>query len=111
MMVRSAALLLALAVAGGTIAGGLLAQDQGALPTPPPEPSPTPAPHPTPPPIPPGPTPGPVPTPTPAPSPGRSASATPASGVSTSGTASIVQTFPLDYRSIVDRLQDDPKNA
>jgi hypothetical protein len=121
MKVRSAALFLA--VAGATFAGDVLSPRHGCLfaqervpgAAPPPEPSPTPGPNPTPtppPPIPPGPAPTPSPAPTPAPAPGRTgarASSSPGS-ISGSGTASIVQAFPLDYRSIVDRLRDDPDN-
>jgi len=123
MKVRPAALFLALAVAGATFAGDVLsprngrlfAQEPGAQAAPPPEPSPTPGPNPTPtppPPIPPGPAPSPSPTPTPAPAPGRSGARAPsASGsISGSGTASIVQAYPLEYRSIVERLRDDPDN-
>jgi len=123
MKVRSAALLFALAVAGATFAGDvfsprhgrLFAQEPGAGAAPPPQPSPTPGPNPTPtppPPIPPGPAPTPSPTPTPAPAPGRTGGRTSSSpgSISGSGTASIVQAFPLEYRSIVDRLRDDPDN-
>src|SRR3989441_2096817 len=110
MRVRSAALVLALIVAGPTLAGGLFLQAAAAVMAPPPEPSPSPAPSPTPtppPPIPPGPAPTPTPTPTPAPAPGRSRTA---ASPSRAGTASIAQAYPLDYRSIVDRLADDPNN-
>jgi Tfp pilus assembly protein PilF len=135
MKVRPAALFLVLAVAGATFAPGLLsprsgrsfAQEPGAGAAPPPEPTPTPGPSPTPtppppipprpapsptPPIPPGPTPSPTPTPTPAPAPGRTGvKGTSASGsISASGTASIDQAFPLEYRSIIDRLRYDPNN-
>src|SRR5256885_3485834 len=117
MKVRSAALFLALAVAGATFAGDVLssrhggpfAQEPGQGAAPPPEPSPTPGPRPTPTPrIPPGP----APTPTPAPAPGKSGARPASSGgsISSSGTASIVQAFPLDYRSIAERLQNDPDN-
>jgi hypothetical protein len=115
MKVRSAALFLALTAAGTALIGGLSApahgaviargQEPGAAPTP--EPPPTPAPSPTPAPTPPIP-PGPAPAPTPAPAPGRLSGAM--GSASDSGAASITQAFPLDYRSIVDRLADDPKN-
>src|SRR2546425_3991382 len=118
MRVRSAAVVLALIVAGTALAGGLLSHAAaGAIApeavtraAPPPEPSPSPGPNPTPtppPPFPPGPAPTPTPTPTPAPAPGRSRTAASPSGT---GTASITQAYPLDYRSIVDRLADDPNN-
>src|SRR5437899_1451233 len=118
MRVRSAAVVLALIVAGAALAGGLLSQPAAAAiapeavtrAAPPPEPSPSPVPSPTPtppPPIPPGPAPTPTPTPTPAPAPGRSRTA---ASPSRAGTASIAQAYPLDYRSIVDRLADDPNN-
>src|SRR6266481_2978250 len=114
MKVRPAALVLVLAVAGATFTG-LFAQETGVGAAAPPEPSPTPGPGPTPtppPPIPPGPAPSPSPTPTPAPAPGRSgAKASSTSGsISGSRTAPIVLAFPLEYRSIVDKLRDDPKN-
>src|SRR5204863_1767878 len=113
MKVRPAALILILAVAGATFTG-LFAQETGGA-APPPEPSPTPGPSPTPtppPPIPPGPAPSPSPTPTPAPAPGRGGAkaSSPSGSISGSGTASIVQAYPLEYRSIVDKLRDDPNN-
>ena len=110
MRVRSAALVLALIVAGPTLAGGLFSQAAAAVMAPPPEPSPSPAPSPTPtppPPIPPGPAPTPTPTPTPAPAPGRSRTT---KSPSEAGLASISQAYPMDYRSILDRLEDDPNN-
>src|SRR5207249_3591708 len=123
MKVRSAAVFFALAVAGATFAGDvvsslhgrLFAQEQGADVAPPPQPSPTPGPNPTPtppPPIPPGPAPTPSPTPTPAPAPGRTGGRTSSSSgsISGSGTASIDQAYPLEYRSIIDRLRYDPDN-
>src|SRR6266850_4779619 len=123
MRVRPAAFFLALAVAGAAFAadgllsrpGLLFAQEQATPVVPPPEPTPTPLPNPTPtppPPIPPGPAPTPSPTPTPAPAPGGlgARGTSPAGSISSVGTASIVQAFPLDYRSIVDRLRDDPNN-
>jgi len=121
MKVRSAALFLALAVAGATFAGDALSPRHGHLyaqepapgTAPPPEPSPPPGPNPTPPPpIPPGPAPTPSPAPTPAPAPGHPGARTSSTpgAISSSGTASIVRAFPLDYRSIVDRLRDDPDN-
>ncbi len=122
MKVRPAALVLVLAVAGATFTGDVLsprygrlfAQETGGA-APPPEPSPTPGPSPTPtppPPIPPGPAPSPSPTPTPAPAPGRAGAkaSSPSGSISGSGTASIVQAYPLEYRSIVDKLRDDPNN-
>jgi len=111
MKVRSAALLFALAVAGATFDGRLFAQEPGPGAAPPPEPSPTPGPSPTPTPPPPIP-PGPAPSPTPAPAPGKIVARPMSSSgsISSSGTASIVQAFPLDYRSIADRLQNDPGN-
>jgi hypothetical protein len=119
MKVRSAALTLALTVAGTALAGGLLspahdtsmAQEPGSGAAPPPEPSPTPGPHPTPtppPPIPPGPAPTPSPTPTPAPAPGRTEASPPSAP--DRGTGPISQAYPLDYRTILDRLADDPNN-
>ena len=118
MRVRSAAFIVALTVAGTALAGGLLSQSAAAAiapgvdlrSAPPPEPSPSPAPSPTPtppPPIPPGPAPSPTPTPTPAPAPGRSRTA---ASPSETGTASITQAYPMDYRSLQDRLADDPNN-
>src|SRR5881296_2303959 len=115
MRVRSAALLLALIVAGPTLAGGLFSQAAAAVMAPPPEPSPSPAPSPTPtppPPIPPGPAPTPTPTPTPAPAPGPAGAPASPSFASAfdRGTASIAQAYPLDYRSILDKLAEDPNN-
>jgi tetratricopeptide repeat protein len=109
MRVRSAALFLALAVAGATFAGDVLSQEPVPVAAPPPEPTPTPAPNPTPtppPPIPPGP------APTPLPAPGRTGAKSPTSlgTITGSGATSIVPVFPLDYRSIVERLRDDPEN-
>src|SRR6266571_3203741 len=106
MKVRSAAVFFALAVAGATFAGDvvsplhgrLFAQEPGADVAPPP--------------IPPGPAPTPSPTPTPAPAPGRTGGRTSSSSgsISGSGTASIDQAYPLEYRSIIDRLRYDPDN-
>jgi hypothetical protein len=123
MKVRSAALILAWTVAGTALSGGLLsqahgtamAQEPGPGAAPPPEPSPSPAPNPTPtppPPIPPGPAPTPTPTPTPAPAPGPAGAPAPPSSASAfdRGTAAIAQAYPLDYRSILDKLAEDPNN-
>src|SRR5206468_9208536 len=114
MRVRSAALVLAL-TAGTFLAGAPLppapgvafAQEPEPGAAPPPEPSPSPAPSPSPTPPPPIP-PGPAPAPSPAPAPGRSGAAAARSDF---GTAPIVQAYPMDYRSLADRLENDPNNA
>src|SRR6267378_2783340 len=98
MKARPAALVLALMVAGMTFLGPFLSSQQGRLlaqepqpgaASPPPEPTPTPAP---------------TPTPTPARPPAAPAPK-PVTGI-----APIDQVYPLDYKSVVDRLAQEPNN-
>src|SRR6267143_1416335 len=90
MRVRTAALLFGLVVAGMALSGGAFAMSrQGGTP-PPPESSQPPQPPPT----------------GPAPAQGRPGATFP----SKSGPPSIAQAYPMDYRSIVDRLAADPNN-
>jgi len=120
MKARPAALVLALMVAGMTFLGAFLSPQQGRLlaqepqpgaASPPPEPTPTPGPTPgpsptPPPPIPPGPAPTPAPTPTPTPArPPAAPAPKPVTGI-----APIDQVYPLDYKSVVDRLAQEPNN-
>ena len=125
MKARPAALVLALTVAGMILWGGFLSPQHGRLmaqepqpgaapnqpqPTPTPAPTPGPGPTPTPPPMPPGPAPTPVPTPSPAPArPPAAPKPTPAPKPGMA-VGPIDQAYPLDYKSVVDRLAIEPNN-
>ena len=92
MRVRAAALFLSLIVAGIALSGDAYAMKQQGGTAPPTGSQPSPAPQ--------------QPGPAPAPAPGRPGAASP----SKSGAPSIAQAYPMDYRSIADRLANDPNN-
>ncbi|OLD65097.1 MAG: hypothetical protein AUI47_02925 [Acidobacteria bacterium 13_1_40CM_2_68_5] len=124
MQARPAALVVALMAVGLTLWGGLLSPRNGLLmaqeaqpgaappspqPTATPAPTPGPSPTATPPPMPPAPAPTPVPTPTPAPA-RQPASPKPAPTPKPGALTPIDQVYPLDYKSVVDRLAQEPNN-
>ncbi len=124
MKARPAALVLALMAAGLTLCGGFLSPRIGTLmaqepqpaaappspqPTATPAPTPGPSPTATPPPMPPVPAPTPVPTPTPAPA-HPPAAPRPAPTPKPGALAPIDQVYPLDYKSVVERLSQEPNN-
>src|SRR5213594_3056363 len=112
-----AAQVLALAAVGFALGEGLLSRTGGRLlaqegqpavepAQPAPSPTPTPSPTMTPAPAPPEPAPTPAPTPAQPPA-APKPSATPKPG---SASTPIDQVFPLDYKSVVERLAQEPKN-
>ena len=122
MKARPAALVLALMAAGPTLGGGFLspgngllmaqeAQPEAAPPSPQPTatPTPGPSPTPTPPPIPPGPAPTPVPAPSPSPA-RPPAAPKPSPTPKPDAVTPIDMVYPLDYKSVVDRLTREPGN-
>ncbi len=112
MRVRSAALWFIFAVAVTAFSAAPLRAQDEPISSPEPEASPSPAPAPSAPAVatPDGASPSPGPAGAPAADQATAPNGSPAQIISPSGAASIVQAYPLDYRSVVDRLTEDPNN-